>query len=238
MWKPAAILASIGVALLASGDQAIAASQGAPPPPKAWTIGAEPLEVGDADLSGAINPRGVPTAYHFQYGLTESYGRIATGISGTYGGNKRYAVGATVFELRPGLTYHFRVVAVSRAGRAYGVDKTFTSKKSRPKPRTVIACYHEKVRRYTALVHPGRCILRGVRGAEIPIKGMRWGHWGVFAPRAAFGVDMRDGERVRVVASRPVTCDDGSTWYSKVGGVFLKHVRGFQFSLPTCVSHP
>lgn len=40
-----------------------------PPAPKAWTIGAENLEIGDADLNGAINPRGVPTVYHFQYGL-------------------------------------------------------------------------------------------------------------------------------------------------------------------------
>jgi hypothetical protein len=207
-----------------------------PPPPKAWTIGAENLEIGDAELNGAINPRGVPTAYHFQYGLTKSYGRIAKG-AGTYGGNKRYAVGATIFDLRPGATYHFQVVAVSRGGKTYGADKTFTTIKSRPKPGTVIACYHEKVGRYTALVHPGRCVLRGYRGkqtAGIPIKGMKWGHWGVFAPRAAFGVDMRNGERVQVVASRPITCDDGSTWYSMVGGVFLGHVRGFQFRLPTC----
>lgn len=240
MWKRAAALASTGVVFLAAGFLTVAGASPKPPPPKAWTIGAENLEIGDADLNGAISPRGVPTAYHFQYGLTKSYGRVATGTRGTYGGNKRYAVEATVFDLRPGATYHFRVIAASRGGKTYGADKTFTSMKPRPKPGAVIACYHEKARRYTALVHPGRCVLRGYRGKQtlgIPIKGMKWGHWGVFAARAAFGVDMRDGERVRVVASRPITCDDGSTWYSMVGGVFLRHVRGFQFRLPTCVTH-
>jgi hypothetical protein len=238
MWKRAVALALTGLALLAAVPLAVAMK---PPPPKAWTIGAENLEIGDAILKGAINPRGAPTVYHFEYGLTRSYGRSVTITGRTYGGNKRYAVEVTVFELRPGATYHFRVVAVSRGGKAYGADKTFTSMKSRPKPGTVIACYHGRAHRYTARVHPGRCTLRAYRGKQavgIPIRGMRWGHWGVFAPRAAYGVDMRDGERVRVVASRPVTCGDGSTWYSRVGGVFLKHVRGFQFRLPTCVTHP
>lgn len=236
MWKRAVVLASLGLALLASGLPTVAMAAPKPPPPKAWTTRASLQEIGAAWLNGAINPRGVPTAYHFQYGLTESYGRTTSSI-GSYDGNKRYAAEAPVFELQPGATYHFRIVAISRGGKAYGADKTFMSVKSRPKPGTVIACYHEKARRYTARVHPGRCILRAYGGKQtvgIPVKGMKWGHWGVFAPRAAFGGDMRDGERVRVVASRPVTCDDGSTWYSMVGGVFLRHVRGFQFRLPTC----
>lgn len=237
--------------LSVSGDKAHASAHGRPgtgpakpaattqprkPPPRAWTTGAENLEVGDAVLHGAIDPRGIPTTYHFQYGLTQSYGAIATGIRGTYDGHERLAVEATVFELRPGATYHFRVVAVSKSGKAYGADRTFTSMKSRPKPGTVIACYHEGADRYTARIHPRRCVFRGVgkRAVAIPIRGMKWGHWGVHAPRAAYGVDMRDGERVRVVASRPVTCDDGSTWYSRVGGVFLRRVRGFAFRLPTC----
>ena len=237
MWKRAAAFVSIGLTLLAAGCLTVATASSKPPAPKAWTTRASLQEVGAAWLNGAINPRGVPTSYYFEYGLTESYG-LMTSRLGTYGEDKRYPAEAPVYELRPGVTYHFRVVAVSRGGTIYGADKTFTSVKSRPKLGTVIACYHERAQRYTARVHPGRCVLRGRQGAEIPIKGMRWGHWGVFAPRAAYGVDMRDGERVRVVASRPVACGDGSTWYSKVGGVFLKHVRGFQFRLPTCVSHP
>jgi hypothetical protein len=237
MWKRAVILVSIGLTLLTTGGLTVATASPKPPAPKAWTTRASLQEIGAAWLNGAINPRGVPTAYHFEYGLTDSYGRTTSSM-GTYDGNKRYPAEAPVYELRPGVTYHFRVVAVSRGGTAFGADRIFISKKSRPKLGAVIACYHEKAHRYTARVHPGRCTFRAYRGKQtvaIPIRGMRWGHWGVFATRAAFGVDMRDGERVRVVASRPVRCDDGSTWYSMVGGVFLKHVRGFQFHLPTCV---
>src|SRR4051812_32741723 len=78
---------------------------------------------------------------------------------------------------------------------------------------TVIACFHKKISRFSALAHPKRCDFRGYRGkkvAEIPVEGMKWGgHWGAKPARAAFGVDVRDGTPVRVVAYRPVPCADG-----------------------------
>jgi hypothetical protein len=211
------------------------------PLPKAWTTKAETPEVGVAWLNGAINPRGVPTGYHFQYGLTKAYGHIATGIKGTYDGNKRYAVGADVFELRPGATYHFRVVAVGKGGKAYGRDRTFTTLKPKTAtPGTVIACFHEKISRFTAQAHPGRCNIWGYRGKRfvgVPVKGMRWGHWGFNPSRAAFGVDTRDGTHVRVIAYRPVACDEGRTWYSMAVVVFPGNGSFFGLRLPTCDGH-
>lgn len=207
-------------------------------PPQVWTTAAEPIEIGDAELEGAVNPRGAPTRYHFQYGRTKSYG-LATNVSEIPGGNERRKVRATIFELRPGgLVYHFRLVASNPEGTTYGADKTFRSIKSRPKPRALIACYLDRARRYTALRHPRRCTLRGYQRKQlvtIQIKGMRWGHWGVHAPRAAYGVNLRNGERVRVVAFRRITCPDGSAWYSRVNGLFYSQLRTFELRLPTCV---
>jgi hypothetical protein len=105
------------------------------------------------------------------------------------------------------------------------------------KPGTVIACFHEKISRFTALAHPGRCSIWGYRGKQflgIPIKSMKWGHWGANPTRAAFGVDMRDGTRVRIIAYRPIACDEGHTWYSRVVVVFPGDGRFFGLRLPTC----
>ncbi len=108
------------------------------------------------------------------------------------------------------------------------------------KSATVIACFHKKISRFTAQAHPGRCEIAGYRGKEkefvgIPISGMKWGHWGAKATRAAFGVDVRNGTRVRVIAYRPISCDEGRTWYSRVVIVNLRDGNFFVLRhLPTC----
>jgi hypothetical protein len=107
------------------------------------------------------------------------------------------------------------------------------------KSRTVIACFHPKIKRFTGRAHPGRCNIAGHRGKQfekVPVKGMKWGHWGAKPTRAAFGVDMRDGTRIRVIAYRPTTCDDGLVWYSRA--VFLTWPDGnvFALRLPTCLA--
>lgn len=102
---------------------------------------------------------------------------------------------------------------------------------------TVVACFHEKIRRFTAQAHPSQCNIRGYRGkqiVEVPIKGMNWGHWGANPTRAAYGVDMRDGTRVRIIAYRPITCDEGRTWYSRVVVLSLVDGNAFELRLPTC----
>jgi hypothetical protein len=81
-----------------------------------------------ATLNATINPGEIPTTYHFVYGTTPAYGAVApvpdasvhTGIGD---------VGATqiLTGLRPGITYHFAVVANSAAGQVIGTDETFTT---------------------------------------------------------------------------------------------------------------
>jgi hypothetical protein len=233
------VFASLGSVALAGVPAPMVDPSGAAklPPPKAWTGEAESLEATDEGLNGAIDPRGVPTTYHFQLGPTKSYGRIVTGIRGAYGGNRRYEVEATAFDLRPGVLYHYRTVAVSEGGRAFGADKTFKTFFRTATPKSVIACFDEKARIYTALAHPRRCTFRGHRGrkdAQISVEGMKWGHWGFNPTRAAYGSHVRHGAPVRIIAFRPVACDDGRTFYSLVTVVYPANGSGFELRLPTC----
>lgn len=105
------------------------------------------------------------------------------------------------------------------------------------KSGTVIACFHEGISRFTPQAHPSRCTFREYRGknvVEIPIRGMSWDHWGANPARAAYGVDKRDGTRVRIVAHRPITCNEGRIWYSRVVVLSLVDGNAFVLRLPTC----
>jgi hypothetical protein len=125
--------------------------------------------------------------------------------------------------------------AVSFALLPFGPTSPASARPAKSGP--VIACFHPKLDRYTAQAHPNRCILRGYRGkqvVEIPIKGMNWGHWGSNPTRAAYGEDRRNGKGVRVIAYRPIACDEGRTWYSRVTIVFPGDGSGFELRLPAC----
>jgi hypothetical protein len=60
------------------------------------------------------------------------------------------------------------------------------------------------------------------------------GHWGSRVTRAAYGVDTLNGGRVRIIAFRRVTCDDGRTWYSRAIVVRLRNGTFFGLGLPAC----
>lgn len=101
----------------------------------------------------------------------------------------------------------------------------------------VIACFHGKIRRFTAQAHPSRCVIAGYRGKKfvrVPVKGVNWGHWGAKRTFGAYGVDKRDGRGVRLVAFHPIHCDEGRVWYSKVDVVYPGPGTVFELRLPTC----
>ncbi len=85
-----------------------------------------PAEVTDsaATLVGAVDPRGLPTTVHFEYGLTPLYGSSTAPQPVTSAG------GIVDFlspngGLIPNATYHYRIVASNAAGTSYGEDVTF-----------------------------------------------------------------------------------------------------------------
>ena len=101
------------------------------------TIGATPLPVvvtgvasaitdTTATLNGTVNPSGSETTYHFEYGLTTSYGSTTT-ITSAGSGFTAVAVSAALTGLISGTEYHFRVTATNSGGTANGEDATFTA---------------------------------------------------------------------------------------------------------------
>jgi hypothetical protein len=80
-------------------------------------------------LNGAINPSGLQTTYHFEYGTTADYGsRIPVGIEAAAGGSRANRIfSRTIAGLAAGATYHYRLVATNAVGTTQGPDRTFTT---------------------------------------------------------------------------------------------------------------
>jgi subtilisin family serine protease/streptogramin lyase len=82
-----------------------------------------------ATLNGIVNPHGSETSYQFEYGTTTSYGSKAPASFKLVGsGTKDVKVSQSISGLKPGTTYHFRVMAIKSPdlGPVYGEDLTFT----------------------------------------------------------------------------------------------------------------
>jgi hypothetical protein len=95
--------------------------------PVATTEPATGISTEGATLNGAVNPQGISTTYHFDYGTTTSYGS-STPESGSIGnGTNSVAVSRAISGLLPSTTYHFRVVATNLEGTSYGQDRTFST---------------------------------------------------------------------------------------------------------------
>jgi trimeric autotransporter adhesin len=78
-----------------------------------------------ATLTGSLDPHGLTTTVHFQYGTTTSYGLTAAAPSQT--GSTFQTVSANISGLTASTTYHFRIVAMNTAGTSLGSDRTFTT---------------------------------------------------------------------------------------------------------------
>ena len=83
-----------------------------------------------ASVYGSIDPNGLPSNVSFQYGTTAGYGSTVT--IGTKSGDGVQSIQAAFANLRPGTTYHYRVVASNSAGNVVGADRTFTTVASAP----------------------------------------------------------------------------------------------------------
>lgn len=97
--------------------------------PEIETTAATDLTETSAVLKGTINPAGLQSSYHFEYGTTASYGsRIPVAIEAVTDSTYDTRIyGRTITGLTPGTTYHFRIVAQNSAGTSFGDDRTFTT---------------------------------------------------------------------------------------------------------------
>jgi NHL repeat len=80
-----------------------------------------------ATLLAQVNPHGVGTTYHFEYGTTASYGTtVPIPDAGAGSGTEDVSLSAEATGLEAGVIYHFRVVATNSAGLPVdGPDETF-----------------------------------------------------------------------------------------------------------------
>jgi hypothetical protein len=94
-------------------------------PPVVITTPATNVTSSSAGLNGSVDPHGLTTNVHFQYGTTTSYGH--TTANQTKSGNAYQNVAANISGLSASTTYHFRIVGTNTSGTTYGSDRTFTT---------------------------------------------------------------------------------------------------------------
>jgi sugar lactone lactonase YvrE len=78
-----------------------------------------------ATLHATINPESLETTYHFEYGLTKSYGTTVPAKDVSVGsGRANVQVEEVLSSLTLEQTFHYRVVATNSSGTTYGEDRT------------------------------------------------------------------------------------------------------------------
>ncbi|HEY1471916.1 MAG TPA: hypothetical protein VGF61_22950 [Candidatus Acidoferrum sp.] len=93
--------------------------------PVVTTNPATNVATSSATLNGSVDPHGLTTSVHFQYGTTTSYG--LTTAPQSHSGNAYLNISASISGLSASHVYHFRIVATNSAGTRLGSDKTFTT---------------------------------------------------------------------------------------------------------------
>lgn len=87
---------------------------------------AGPVSANGAHLSGIVNPEGLQTTAHFDYGLSTAYGS-STPDQALPGDDQDHTVTANISGLAAHTTYHCRLVATNAIGTTLGADQTFTT---------------------------------------------------------------------------------------------------------------
>jgi uncharacterized delta-60 repeat protein len=101
------------------------------PRPSVSTAAASAITEVSATVSGQVNPNGVASTYHFDYGTTTAYGS-STPTAKVGSGTSLVGVSASLTGLHAGTTYHYRITATNSAGTNTGTDATFTTAPSVP----------------------------------------------------------------------------------------------------------
>jgi len=99
---------------------AVAAAAG---PPDATTGAASSVAQNTATVAGTVNPQGMATTYHFEYGTATSYG-LTTDDKDAGSGSSAVGASADLTGLTTDTTYHYRLVATNAAGVTRGADRT------------------------------------------------------------------------------------------------------------------
>jgi len=102
--------------------------------PTLTTDPADPINPRDATLNGTIDPEGIDSTYHFEYGTDLTYGSRTVGDIDAGSGSDPVAASGLATGLKPSTTYHFLIVGTNASGSIKGPDREFTTA---PAPATL-----------------------------------------------------------------------------------------------------
>jgi hypothetical protein len=98
-----------------------------------------------AVFTATVNPNGLPTTVHFEYGAVFAGANTSAITYGSSTPNQtvtpdfaNHTVSATVTGLLPNIAYHVRVVATNGAGNAFGADQLLQTPADPPPPPPVL----------------------------------------------------------------------------------------------------
>jgi hypothetical protein len=121
-------VAVVPLALAATTALFVTGAAAVSQPPSVSTEGVSNLTPSSVVLHGALNAKGQPANFVFQYGKTKNYGAqtpLAPGGRST----ATIQVSQSVAGLQANTTYHYRILATSARGATPGGDRTFTTPK-------------------------------------------------------------------------------------------------------------
>jgi len=99
--------------------------------PTVTTAPAGEVQRTSAALKGTIDPGGIASEDHYEYGLGTNYGSSTEELDAGAGSGAA-EVPATIKGLVPNTTYHYRIVGTNAAGSIVGEDQTFTTEAAPP----------------------------------------------------------------------------------------------------------
>jgi hypothetical protein len=109
-------------AAAAGADQTFITTQ----PPAIDGLVSSNLTATSADLSAQVNPNGLDTTYHFEYGPTTDYGQSSPVPNGTItASNSDRFIEVHLSGLIPNVVYHYTLVAENADGTTIGEDHIF-----------------------------------------------------------------------------------------------------------------
>jgi hypothetical protein len=113
--------------------------------PTVTNVAASPVGTDNATLRGTVNPNGLATTYHFEWGTSSTlatYDNTPTLSAGS--GTADVPVSALISPLSEATTYYFRVVATNATGTSQGTPIRFFNTLSNPPP-VAVAHYNETI---------------------------------------------------------------------------------------------
>jgi hypothetical protein len=96
------------------------------PPPNCATNSASNVTFDSATLNGQVNPKGLDTNVHFEYGLTVSYAE-RTSSQAIGDGFSSIAIAANITGLLSSKKYNFMIVGTNSSGMSHGNNLVFTT---------------------------------------------------------------------------------------------------------------